>query len=165
MRKRSATPPLRASLSRFLADRRGATAVEFAIVALPFLFLVLAVIQMGLFYMSQSALDSGVLTTAQSLRNSFTSTSPSFPGASTLKTDVATSSGGMIHNNTTLAVEIRQLANLTSSAVPIVDGTIDYGSTTSVLVLRAQAKVPLFTPGFSSVANVVSTAIVRRQGS
>jgi Flp pilus assembly protein TadG len=149
----------------FLADRRGATAVEFAVVALPFLFLITGVIQMGLFYMSQSALDSGVLSTAQILRNSFASTVPVFPGAAVLKQDVATLSGGLIQNGTSLAVEIRQISNLQTSLTPIADGTVDYGSSTSVLVLRAQARVPLFTPGFSATVYVVSTAIVRRQGS
>ena len=42
---------------RFLRDENGATAVEFGIVALPFLALLLAAVQLGLVYLSQSALE------------------------------------------------------------------------------------------------------------
>ena len=42
---------------RYLADRKGATAVEFALVATPFLGLLLASLQTGIVYLSQSALE------------------------------------------------------------------------------------------------------------
>jgi hypothetical protein len=77
---------------------------------------------------------------------------------------VTASAGGLINNDSTSQVEIRQLTALDSAAVPIVDGTVDYGSTTSVLVLRAQASVLVFAPGFNSLGQVKSAALVRRQG-
>jgi Flp pilus assembly protein TadG len=156
--------PSKIGLRAFGGNTAGASAVEFSIVALPFLFLLLGVLQVAIYYMAQSSLDSGVISTAESLRSSFTTATPTFPNASTLKANVVANSGGMIHNNTSLAVEIRQLTTLDGSILPITDGTIDYGSVTSTLVLRAQSAVTVFAPGFGSLANVRSSAIVRRQG-
>jgi Flp pilus assembly protein TadG len=151
-------------LRAFGRDSIGASAVEFAIVAAPFIYLILGILQMAMYYMAQSSLDAGVTRTAQILRQSFATASPTFPAASTLKSDVVTYSGGLIRNSSTLAVEIRQLVNLDNSIVSIVDGTVDYGSTTSVLVLRAQSKVVVLAPGLGSLAYVRSSAIMRRQG-
>ncbi len=150
---------------RFGRETSAAAAVEFAIVGLPFLFLLLGVLQVAIYYIAQSSLDAGVINTANALRSSFTTTAPVFPNAATLKAQVVNSSGGMIHNNSSVAVEIRQLTALDSAITPIADGTTDYGSATSALVLRAQSSVVTFAPGFGSLSNVRSSAIIRRQGS
>ena len=153
-----------AKLAAFARDRRGAAALEFAIVSAPFILLLVALLQMSVFYLAQSALDAGVLNTVETLRNGFTTgATATLPDATTLKTQVTANAGGMIVNNSTAAVEIRQLTTLSGGAVPIIDGTVDYGSTTSVLVLRAQATVLTFAPGFGAL-KVRSAAIVRRQG-
>jgi len=154
-----------AQRSPFMRDGRGSAAVEFALVSSPFILLLVALLQMSLYFMAQSALDSGVLRTAETLRNNFTTgSSPTLLTAAQLKTDITASGGGLINNDSTAAVEIRQLTSLDSASVPIADGTVDYGSTTSVLVLRAQASVLIFAPGFSSLGKIQSAAIVRRQG-
>lgn len=44
----------------FLGDRKGATAVEFALVAAPFLFLLIAIIQTFLVFFSQQLLETAV---------------------------------------------------------------------------------------------------------
>lgn len=148
----------------FAADEGGSNAIEFSLLASPFIFMLVGVLQLGVYFMAQSALDSAVARTAESLRRSFnTSTVTTFPNAATLKSRVATYSGGMIQNNTNLAVEIRQLTSLTGAKVEIVDATNDYGSDASVLALRAKSSVLSFLPGFSSF-KVSSTALVRRQG-
>ena len=46
----------------------------------------------------------------------------------------------------------------------ITDGTNDYGSITSALVLRGRTSVVSFAPGFTSLTYATSSAIVRRQG-
>lgn len=56
------------------------------------------------------------------------------------------------------------MSNLSAGSVPITDGVNNYGTTTSTLVLRAQASVTTFAPGFSTLAVATSSAIVRRQG-
>jgi len=159
---------------RFGRESIAASAVEFAIVATPFIFLVLGILQISVYYMAQSSLDAGVVSAANCLRSTFTTASlpaancpftTTTPSASAIKTQVVAASGGLVHNDSTLLVEIRQLANLSSSIIAIADGTTDYGSsTTNVLVIRGQSKVVVFAPGLGSLAYVRSSAIVRRQG-
>jgi Flp pilus assembly protein TadG len=55
-------------LARFLAARRGATAVEFAIVATPFLALMFAIIDLGLVFLVSTGLDNAVDETARKIR-------------------------------------------------------------------------------------------------
>lgn len=50
-----------------LADRRGATIVEFALVATPFVALLLATLQTSLAYLAQESLESAVETAARSV--------------------------------------------------------------------------------------------------
>lgn len=131
----------------------------------PFVFLLLGLVQMGVYYYAQISLDAGVLKTAEYLNTDFRtgSTTPVLPAAATLKNYVQ-SYGGAFNNASNLSVEIRQLSSLTSSLVSIADGTVDYGGTTSILALRAQASLTIFAPGLGSLATVRSSALVRRQG-
>jgi hypothetical protein len=114
--------------------------------------------------MTQSALDTGVVRTAETLRTNFTtgSTATSLD-ASALKSSVVSSAGGMI-SNSNLSVELRQLSSLSSATVAITDGTVDYGSTTSTLVLRAQATVLTLAPGLGGLNTIYSSSLIRRQG-
>jgi hypothetical protein len=115
--------------------------------------------------MAQSALDTGVSATATTLRNNFTTgTTATLLNASALKSSVVSGAGAIISNNSTLSVEIRQQINLSAATVPIVDGTVDYGTTTSTLVLRAQSTVVTLAPGLGGLSTIYSSALVRRQG-
>jgi Flp pilus assembly protein TadG len=152
-------------LRAFLRNTRGAAALEFAILALPFLVFILAIMQVGLYYITQAALDNGVLRTAEQTRVGFaTGASETLPSALTLKASVAQSAGALVPNNSNLAVEMRQLSTLAAGDVAIADGTVDLGAATSPLVLRAKTKVIIFAPGFSSLTWVTSSAMVRRLG-
>jgi Flp pilus assembly protein TadG len=151
-------------VARFFRDRRAASAVEFALVAAPFFYLLLGVTQVGIFYMTQSALDTGVVKTAETLRTNFTTgTTATSLGASALKSNVVAGAGGML-STATVSVELRQLTSLTSASVAIADGTVDYGSTTSTLVLRAQASVLTLAPGLGGLSTIYSSSLIRRQG-
>ena len=149
----------------FWRNSRAASAVEFALVASPFFLALLCTMQIGIYYFVQSALDSSILQTSQSLYSGFrTGTTASLPGAGALKSSVASNSGGLISNDSTLAVEIQPIGNLSAGAVAITDGVNNYGTATSTLMLRAQAKVVAFAPGFGALTMATSSAIVRRQG-
>jgi Flp pilus assembly protein TadG len=156
-------------LSRFLRahpfarDQRGASAVEFAIVAAPFFFLIMWLLQLGIYAMTQIALDNGLIAEAEIVREDLVA--GTLPSASTIKSGVVIAAGALISNNSTLAVEVRTLADLDAGSVAITDGFTDYGTTTSVLVLRASGQVISFAPGFGSINKVTSAALVRRQGS
>jgi Flp pilus assembly protein TadG len=157
-------PRLGGLIVRFVHNRRASSAVEFAILAAPFFYLLMGITQVGIFYMAQSALDTGVVKTAEALRTNFTtgSTAPAL-SAGALKSNVVSSAGGMI-SSSNLSVELRQLSSLASAAVAITDGTVDYGSTTSTLVLRAQATVLTLAPGLGGLNTIYSSSLIRRQG-
>jgi Flp pilus assembly protein TadG len=53
-------------------DRRGATAVEFAMVGLPFMFMIFALIQLALYFMVQVTLDNATAAAARQLRTGVT---------------------------------------------------------------------------------------------
>ena len=147
----------------FLRDQRGASAVEFGIVAAPFFFLIIWLLQLGVYAMTQVALDNGLIAEAETVRENLVV--GTLPSASTIKSGVAAAAGALVSNDATLAVEVRTLSDLDAASVPIVDGTTDYGTTTSVLVLRASGRVITFAPGFGTINTVTSSALVRRQGS
>jgi Flp pilus assembly protein TadG len=145
-----------------LRDTRAANAVEFAIVALPFLYVLLVILQMGLYYMTQAALDNGVLATANNLRNSFnTGTAPVLPTGSSLKSSIVGAGGGLLGNNGMLAVDLRALTTLDAGGVAIADGTVDAVSTNVPIVLRAKANVTAFAPGFGASTQVLSSVVLR----
>lgn len=53
---------------RFVRDQRGASALEFALVAAPFIFLLLAILQIAYVYIANYALDSAVANGARLIR-------------------------------------------------------------------------------------------------
>ncbi|WP_018264254.1 TadE/TadG family type IV pilus assembly protein [Methylosinus sp. LW4] len=155
---------LRDAARDFAHARSGATAVEFAFVATPFLLLVLWIAQVSIFYITQTSLDAGVNSAADYLRSSFAQATPTYIDAATLKGKVVSGGGGLVKNNTNLLVDLRPLWRLDSGAVAVTDETTpDYGAAGDPLVLRAQAPAIVFAPGFGSLANVRSSAIVRRK--
>jgi Flp pilus assembly protein TadG len=154
----------RTFLRRFGKDARGANAVEFAILAAPFIGMLLFVVQMGLLEMTKTALDTGVILEAENLRGVFaTGTAPVLPSGSALKAAVAAGSNGYLTNGSLLKVEVQPLANLDSGAVAISDQLASFGSAKTVLALRASYQSTWFVPGMNSSVVVYSSALVRRQ--
>jgi hypothetical protein len=121
------------------------------------------ILQLGIFFMTQAALDNGVISEAEIIRANLVA--GTLPSAAQIKAGVVTGAGALVSNNATLKVELRTLSDLSAGSVPIIDGASDYGTTTSTLVLRASGQVISFAPGFGSINAVTSTALLRRQGS
>ena len=155
-------------------DRRGSSAVEFAIVCAPFLFTLLAILQMGIYYMTQAAIDSGVNAEADALNATFyTQATPTTPTVATLQSQIASKAGAMV-SASTLLVDLQPFSNLTLASVPIGTNAPNLGSAGTctsqsscggtVLALRAQSPVLSFAPGFGSLLVVRSSVLLRRQG-
>ncbi len=65
----AAVHPTRLRLQRrWFGDRRGATALEFALLAGPLIFMIFALIQLALYFMVQVTLDNATLIAARDLR-------------------------------------------------------------------------------------------------
>ena len=153
----------RRSLFRFHRDERGSSAVEFSIIIMPFILVVMMVLQMGIYYMTQSALDTGVARTADYLiKQYYSGSTPVIPTPANLKAMVVTNAAGFVKSGV-LKVELRKFSSLTNALVPIVDGTQDPNVANDMMALRAEATVIGFVPGFSALTVVRSSALVRRQ--
>lgn len=63
-----ATLPARTRYKDWLRDNRGAAAIEFAIVALPFFLFVFGIIGFGLYFFTANALENGVENAARKIR-------------------------------------------------------------------------------------------------
>ncbi len=162
MRGRAPGNTVCAVLRAFHVDRRASSAVEFAIISLPFIVTLLAILQMSVYYMTQSALDAGVVAAADSIVNTYYSatTPPTITGLNAL---VASKAGGLVQPGT-VQVDLQPFGNLAAAPVPITNNTVNQGTTRSLLALRAQAPVTSFAPGFGSLLVVRSSALIRRQG-
>ena len=144
-------------------DRRGLAVIETAFVLPPFLTVMVMIVGVGIYFTLQSALDAGVLATAESLRSSmmlgtFTTSQIS---STALKSAIA-SNGGAVMQVANLAVDVRQLSTRSAGSVAIVDGTNEYGASSSgsILVVRAQSTLP-FLPWVPALT-IVSTSVIRR---
>lgn len=162
MRRRQGARRVATLLRALRRDQRGSSAVEFSIVALPFILTLLAILQMSIYYMTQSALDAGVMHAGDSLVNTFYgSATPVIPNLNTL---VANASGGLI-SASTVKVDLQPFSNLTTALVPITNNVANTGVAQQVIALRAQAPVVNFLPGIGSYLLVVrSSVLIRRQG-
>jgi Flp pilus assembly protein TadG len=64
----SAPSLARRFVRRFLASRRGATAVEFAIIAVPFLALMFSIVELGMMFVASSAIEASTVVAARQIR-------------------------------------------------------------------------------------------------
>lgn len=71
--------------SRFRRDIRGATAVEFALVALPFFGIILAILELGLIMLQSQLLETGVERAARKIYTGEFQTMPGNAGADAAK--------------------------------------------------------------------------------
>jgi Flp pilus assembly protein TadG len=73
---RTPTPHKRAfcGLTRFACNRRGATAVEFALVIIPFLFILFSIVEIAVIFLVSLTLESATAKAARSLRVASAST-------------------------------------------------------------------------------------------
>lgn len=143
-------------------DRRGTAALETAILLLPFVTLLLGVLGTGVYFMSASALDTGVLLTAEAQTTAMLTASPyTLPSGASLKAAIRAAGGSLVATSS-LIVDVRLMTNLTSSIVPIVDGQEDITTCVAgdILALRAQATMNWSVPGFKTLT-FASSAIFR----
>jgi Flp pilus assembly protein TadG len=163
----------RISWQRFSKDIRGTSAVEFAVVSLPFIFLILMILQMAAYYMAQSSLDAGTIRMADELVNLYNSgTTPTYT-ASALNAKLSGYSGGLIKHDGTFLVDLKRFSNLSAAPVaisnafdtPVPNAATTIPAVTTVYALRAQGTIVTFMPGFQALATVRSSALVRLMGS
>jgi len=95
----------RGFLGRFGRARKGATAVEFALIATPFFFLLFAIVEITMVFFTSTALDQANMDVARKIRTGeFQSTGAS---SADFVTQVCDNMSGLITCNGNVSVDIR----------------------------------------------------------
>ncbi len=136
---------------RFARADQGATAVEFALVALPFLMLVFAIIELGLVLLVSLTLENAVIDVGRTIRTGQVQTTGGT--AATFKTAVCAKMSWLGANcSGALSIDVRTYADYastsTSNANTIVPTTMNWnpGGSGSIVLVRAYYSWPLITP-------------------
>lgn len=149
-------------LRRFKGSSDGATAVEFGIVALPFLGLLIAIFETTLIFFTQSALESGVANAGRMIRTG--QVQAQGISEETFKTLVCNSLAGYLSCSENLSVDVRSFSDFASVALPdavdddgnlVENFTYSTGASSEVVVVRAFYVWDMMTPDhFTGLSNM-----------
>ncbi|HWW24390.1 MAG TPA: TadE/TadG family type IV pilus assembly protein [Caulobacter sp.] len=136
-------------LRRFARADDGATAIEFAFVAIPFLILVFAIIELGLTFLVSMSLENALMVVDRTIRTGELQTKGADPAA--FKQSVCGQMswlGGSCA--TSLTLDVRVLPSFAqTSGLPTPDPKntcFDPGGPGSIVLVRGYYKWPLITP-------------------
>lgn len=144
--------PRRGLLGAFRRDRKGATAIEFAIVAMPFLALVFAILEFGLAFFVNRVLDNAVIESARLLKTGQAQQQKFDKGQ--FKASICERLTDFLCNEDRFDVDVRVFDNFGSIALPDLtdeDGNLtgNFSYTSSkggqIVVVRVIYRWPMFT--------------------
>lgn len=154
----------RTLLGRFRRDARGATAIEFGLIALPFVALMFAILETALLFLAGQTLETAVtdasrlIRTGQAQQQNYTATS--------LKNDICDKIYMLFNCADELEIDVRTSATFDSINLddPVVEGelttddfTYDAGHGGDIVVVRAFYEWPTFVKllgqDYSNLAN------------
>lgn len=136
----------------FARAEDGATAVEFAFVAIPFLMLVFAIIELGLVFLVSLTLENAVMDVGRQIRTGQIQTAGGT--ASTFKTSVCNKMSwlGASKCSANLQIDVQTYSDYaagnTSASTGTVPTTMNWnpGAAGSIVLIRAYYTWPLITP-------------------
>lgn len=139
---------------RFARAQDGVVAIEFAFVALPFLLLLFAIIELGLVSLVSVTLENAIVDAGRTIRTgevqNDTATPSAAAKAAAFKTKVCTGIGwiGAATCGAALTVDVQRLPSFQSGAALQRSATPcwDPGGPNSIVLVRAYYKWPLVTP-------------------
>jgi len=144
----------RSAFGRFFAARRGSTAVEFAMVAMPFFFMMFAVLELAFVFVLDSVLENAVIETGRLVRTG-QANSQGFT-ADRFKTAMCDRMSIFSSNCTArVTVDVREIPQFTNPNPPdpTAGGTFseaglgyDNGDPGSLMLVRAWYRHQLVTP-------------------
>jgi Flp pilus assembly protein TadG len=145
-----------------LSDERGATAIEFAFIALVMLAFVFAIIEVGVMGLMSNAFDTAVDYSARSIR---TGQSDGPATAAAFKDGIcAKMPSALLDCRSRLNVSVRQFATfsaLAASAAGAPDGTFNKGVAGDIILVKATYRWPMLVPNFSmGVTNGTSEVVI-----
>jgi Flp pilus assembly protein TadG len=115
---------------RFIKNRKGSTAIEFAILALPFMVLIFAIIEIAIMFLVDSGLDAALHNTVRQMRVG----NASGWNLTTFKSKVCAQLSLSFSCSTNLKVRAIVVSNMSSvnRAVPIVNGQLSVSESFTV---------------------------------
>ena len=157
------------ALGRLGRDQKGATAVEFGFVALPFFALMFAIIETGLMFFGDQALDSAVADASRQIRTG--QAQQTDMSASAFKAAICKGVAGLINcDNLKVVVQTYTDFSAITLSIPKIDPTTNLPQVTenypvthggNIVVVRAYYNWPLFVPGMDSyLGNNGSTLMI-----
>lgn len=155
----------RLSLKRFQRDQGGATAIEFAFVATPFLIMIFALIELGVLFVMDVALETAVSQTSRLVRTGQAHSQAMT--ASQFRQDVCSRMGVFESQcDERLLVDVRVIPRFTGQTPPDpvdADGELSesgllfaIGGPRDIILISAWYPQPLFTPLVSQGAERVA---------
>jgi len=165
---------------RFLRATEGATAVEMALIAMPFLMLMFGVIELGLIFMMSSSLENATDEAARTIRTGQLQ-SGAAPTAAAFKTSICGDLGWLQSNcSSNLYVDVETFPTFAAVTAPQVvtnkvfnPAALSFspGGPGSIVVVRAYYQWPLIVPLMSQALQqlnggetlITSTAAFRNE--
>lgn len=138
---------------RFSRADGGATAIEFALVAIPFLMLIFAMIELGLVFLVSLLLENAIIDVGRTIRTGEVQTTGGT--AASFKTAVCNKIGpiGSLSCDSALQLDVRTYSdyatsNTTAGATSTVPSSMQFtpGTAGSIVLIRAYYTWPLITP-------------------
>jgi Flp pilus assembly protein TadG len=153
---------LRSLFRRFRRDKKGATAIEFAIVALPFFTLLFAIIEHSLLFFGAQVLDNALMQTARLIRTGQAQTQ--WLSEAQFRNLVCAEINFVMDCGDRLKIDVRTFANfggvtpnspLNSDGDFSGDFNFNMGAGGDIVLVRIFYSWPVVTPMFSdSVSNM-----------
>ncbi len=166
-----ASPPnrapgrLRRLIDRALRAEGGASAVEFALVATPFLMLLFGVIEVALIFMISTSLENATLAASRTIRTGEFQTSGTTTSAAFKTAICSYFTWAQADCSTNLSVDVRTYATFAgvTTPQPVQNGTFNTqslqfstGTADDIVVVRAYYKWPLIVPFFDQAFQTLS---------
>lgn len=132
--------------SRFSKDDAGASAVEFALVSLPFMMFVLGILQFVMLHYTQVSLSDALYTTASLPQTDATKTALINEDLTTYKTNICAKMAFKTDCMSKIVIEMMKLDDLPTGKTDISGASFDSGASGDLLVLRAKMPAPQIAP-------------------
>jgi Flp pilus assembly protein TadG len=152
------------ALRRFAQDHKGATAVEFALVALPFFAILFAILETALVFFAGQILETGLadaarlIRTGQAQEQGFDKTK--------FKQSVCDGVFALLDCDAGLKIDVRKLDNFSGAKTPLpIDASGNFkdddfvfqpGEGGDIILVRAYYEWPTVLPDFASPSNLAN---------
>ncbi len=163
-RKKQSEPKRRGLIRHFLKNKDGVTAIEFALVGAPFLYLMCVIFETGTMLLSEYVIENGVARAARMIRTGQVQINGI--SSSEFKEEICGNLGAYLDCQNKLHVDVRKFSNFSSISLPnafsgqelsadvTTAAKFQPGVALDVVVVRVYYEWQLVVPGLSHLANL-----------